>query len=150
MIAVGATASMYLSYLLGNLAVLRARTKGWPRTDRRSSCAGGAWAINVIAILWGLAMMANFLTPSSATNAWEAGSASNSNYLRIFSNPKPVQSDYYVQGQQLLNFKIGFLNKIPVIWTVFAVIFIAGALYYWIAQKKKPWEPVVPPARTSR
>ncbi len=144
-IAVGATASIYLSYVLGNLAVLRARTKGWPKTDAPFKLRGWGMVINVIALLWGLAMMINFLTPSSATNAWEAGSASGSNYLRIFSNPKPVQSDYYVQGQQLLNFKIGFLNKIPVIWTVFAVIFIAGALYYWIVQKKKPWEPVVPP-----
>lgn len=144
-IAVGATASIYLSYVLGNLAVLRARTKGWPKTEAPFKLRGWGMVINVIALLWGLAMMINFLTPSSATNAWEAGSASGSNYLRIFSNPKPVQSDYYVQGQQLLNFKIGFLNKIPVIWTVFAVIFIAGALYYWIVQKKKPWEPVIPP-----
>jgi ABC-type multidrug transport system permease subunit len=78
-------------------------------------------------------------------NAWDPGSASASNYLRIFSNPKPVQSDYYTQGQQLLNFHIDFLNKIPVIWTVFVVIFVVGALYYWFAQKKKPWVPVVPP-----
>ncbi|HTG48645.1 MAG TPA: amino acid permease [Actinomycetota bacterium] len=144
-IAVGATASIYLSYVLGNLAVLRARTKGWPRTPAPFKLGGWGMVINVIALLWGLAMMLNFLTPSSSVNAWDPGSASASNYLRIFSNPKPVQSDYYVQGQQLLNFHIGFLNKIPVIWTVFVVIFAAGALYYWIAQKKKPWEPVVPP-----
>jgi amino acid transporter len=144
-IAVGATASIYLSYVLGNLAVLRARTKGWPRTDAPFKLRGWGMVVNIVALLWGLAMMVNFLTPSSSINAWESGSASASNYLRIFSNPKPVQSDYYTQGEQLLNFHIGFLNKIPVIWTVFAVIFIAGALYYWIAQKKKPWEPVVPP-----
>jgi hypothetical protein len=56
-----------------------------------------------------------------------------------------VQSDYYTKGHLLLNFHIDFLNKIPVIWTVFVVIFVAGALYYWLVQKKKPWEPVVPP-----
>jgi len=144
-IAVGATASIYLSYLLGNLAVMRARSKGWPRTDAPFKLRGWGMVINVIAILWGLAMMLNFLTPSSAISAFDAGSASTSNYLRVFSNPKPVQSDYYTQGQPLLNFHIDFLNKIPVIWTVFAVIFIAGAIYYWVAQKKKPWEPVVPP-----
>ena len=44
-----------------------------------------------------------------------------------------------------MNFHIDFLNKIPVIWTVFVVIFVVGALYYWFGQKKKPWEPVVPP-----
>ena len=101
--------------------------------------------VNVVAVLWGLVMLLNFLWPSAATNAWEAGQASDSNYLRIFSNPKPVQSDYYAQGTQLLNFHIDALNKIPIIWTVFVVIFLAGALYYWLAQKKKPWEPVVSP-----
>ena len=144
-IAVGATASIYLSYLLGNLAVLRARTKGWPRTKAPFKLGGWGMLVNIVAVLWGLAMLLNFLWPSAATNAWEAGTASDSNYLRIFSNPKPVQSDYYEQGTQLLNFHIDALNKIPVIWTVFAVIFLAGALYYWLAQKKKPWEPVVSP-----
>jgi amino acid transporter len=144
-IAVGATASIYLSYLLGNLSFLRARTKGWPRTEAPFKLGGWGMVVNVVAVLWGLAMMLNFLWPSGAVNAWDPGSASASNYLRIFSNPKPVQSDYYTQGQQLLNFHIDFLNKIPVIWTVFIVIFVVGALYYWFAQKKKPWVPVVPP-----
>jgi amino acid transporter len=143
-IAVGATASIYLSYLLGNLAVLRARTKGWPRTAAPFKLGGWGLLVNIVAVVWGLAMMLNFLWPSSAVGTFDAGTASDSNYLRIFSNPKPVQSDYYVQGQPLLNFHIEALNKIPIIWTVFTVIFIAGALYYWLAQKKKPWEPVVP------
>jgi amino acid transporter len=144
-IAVGATASIYLSYLLGNLAFMRARMKGWPRTEAPFKLGSWGMVVNVIAILWGLAMMINFLTPSSAIDAWDPGSASASNYLRIFSNPKPVQSDYYTQGQQLLDFKIDFLNKIPVIWTVFIAIFVVGALYYWLAQRKKPWQPVIPP-----
>jgi amino acid transporter len=144
-IAVGATASIYLSYVLGNLAVLRARRRGWPKTEAPFKLGSWGVVINAVALLWGLAMMINFLTPSSAVGAFDAGSASASNYLRVFSNPKPVQSDYYVQGHQLLDFHLGFLNKIPVIWTVFAVIFIAGAIYYWLVQKKKPWEPVMPP-----
>ena len=144
-IAVGATASIYLSYLLGNLAFLRARMKGWPRTKAPFKLGGWGMLVNVVAVLWGLVMLLNFLWPSAALNAWEAGQASDSNYLRIFSNPKPVQSDYYEQGTQLLNFHIDALNKIPIIWTVFVVILLAGALYYWLAQKKKPWEPVVSP-----
>jgi urea carboxylase system permease len=144
-IAVGATASIYLSYLLGNLALLRARAKGWPKTSAPFKLGGWGIVVNIIAVLWGLLMLINFLTPSAATNAWNAGDASNANYLRIFSNPKPVQSDYYVEGEQLVDFKIGFLNELPVIWTVFAAILIAGALYYWTVQRKKPWEPSVPP-----
>ena len=70
-IAVGATASIYLSYLLGNLAVMRARTRGWPKT--RAPFSLGKWGkvVNVVAILWGVAMLVNFLTPSSANGAFD-------------------------------------------------------------------------------
>jgi hypothetical protein len=66
-------------------------------------------------------------------------------YMRIISNPKPIQTDYYVEGDQLVDFKIDFLNKIPVIWTVFSLIAIVGAIYYFAVQKKKPFEAVHPP-----
>ena len=33
----------------------------------------------------------------------------------------------------------------PLLWLYIVPILVAGALYYWFAQKKKPWEPVVPP-----
>jgi amino acid transporter len=143
-IAVGATASIYLSYLLGNLAFMRARMKGWPKTSAPFKLGKWGMVVNVIAILWGVAMMLNFLTPSSVNSAWDP-SASGANYMRIISNPKPIQTDYYVQGDQLVDFKISALNKIPVIWTVFVLILVSGALYYWLAQKNKPWSPSTPP-----
>jgi amino acid transporter len=143
-IAVGATASIYFSYLLGNLAFMRARAKGWPRTKAPFSLGVWGKVVNVVAILWGAAMLLNFLTPSSATSAFDPN-ASGANYLRIFSNPKPIQTDYFAEGKQLVDFKIDFLNKIPVIWTVFALVIIIGAIYYFAVQKKKPFEPVRPP-----
>ena len=100
--------------------------------------------VNVVAVLWGLAMMVNFLWPSSATSAFDPN-ASGANYLRIFSNPKAVQSDYYVKGQQLMNFHVSFLNKIPAIELFMGVVLIVGAIYYFAAQRSKPWEAVVPP-----
>jgi amino acid transporter len=143
-IAVGATASIYLSYLLGNLAFMRARMKGWPKTSAPFRLGKWGMIVNGIAILWGVAMMLNFLTPASVKSAFDPN-ASGANYLRIISNPKPIQTDYYAQGDQLVDFKIGFLNKIPVIWTVFAAILISGAIYYFVAQRKKPWSPSTPP-----
>jgi amino acid transporter len=143
-IAVGATASIYFSYLLGNLAFMRARTKGWPRTKAPFSLGVWGKVVNVVAILWGAAMLLNFLTPSSATSAFDPN-ATGANYLRIFSNPKPIQTDYFAEGKQLVDFKIDFLNKIPVIWTVFALVIIIGAIYYFAVQKNKPFEPVRPP-----
>lgn len=143
-LAVGATATIYLSYLLGNLAVMRARTKGWPKSKTPFSLGGLGKAVNAAAIVWGGAMLLNFLTPSSASSAWDPN-ASGAGYLRIFSNPKAFQTDYFVQGQQLVNFHVGFLNKIPLIELFMATVLIVGAIYYFAAQRKKPWQPVVPP-----
>ncbi len=145
-IAVGATASIYLSYLLANLAVMRARTKGWPKTKAPFSLGKWGMIVNVVGILYGAAMLVNFLTPSSVTSAWDPNAAeAGASYLRVFTNPKPVQTDWYAEGEQLVDFKIGFLNDIPVIWTIFALIFISGALYYWLVQRNKPYAPVVSP-----
>ena len=143
-IAVGATASIYLSYLLGNLAVMRARMRGWPRSKAPFSLGGWGKIVNVIAIVWGLAMLLNFLTPASVDSAFDPN-ASGANYLRIFANPKAIQTDWYVEGDQLVDFKIGFLNEIPIIWLVFSVVLIIGAIYYLAVQRNKPYEAVVPP-----
>jgi amino acid transporter len=145
-IAVGATASIYFSYLLGNLAFMRARMRGWPKTKAPFSLGGWGKVVNVVAILWGAAMLLNFLTPSPVNSAWDPNAeAAGAGYMRIISNPKPIQTDYYVEGDQLVDFKIDFLNEIPVIWTVFSVILLAGAIYYFAAQKRKPFEAVHPP-----
>jgi hypothetical protein len=89
-------------------------------------------------------MLLNFLTPSPAKSAFD-GDVTGSAYLRIFSNPKPVQTDYYEEGEQLVNFGLDFLNKIPVIWTFMIVVIAVGAIYYLLAQRRKPFIPVVPP-----
>jgi urea carboxylase system permease len=143
-IAVGATASIYLSYLLGNLAVMRARMRGWPRSRAPFSLGGWGKIVNVVAIVWGLAMLLNFLTPASVDSAFDPN-ASGANYLRIFANPKAVQTDWYVEGDQLVDFKIDFLNEIPIIWLVFSVVLIIGAIYYLAVQRNKPYEAVAAP-----
>jgi amino acid transporter len=143
-LAVGATATIYLSYFLGNIAVMRARAKGWPRTKAPFSLGTWGTVVNVGALLWGGAMLLNFLTPSSASSAFDAN-ATGANYLRIFSNPKAVQSDYYAKGAQLVNFHVGFLNHIPLIELFMGVVLVVGAIYYLTAQQNKPFEPVRPP-----
>lgn len=143
-IAVGATASIYLSYLLGNVAVMRARMRGWPKTKAPFSLGGWGKIVNLVAILWGALMMVNFLWPSSANGAFDPN-ASGANYLRIFANPKATQTDWYAEGDQLVDFKVGFLNDIPLIWLVFGVVLILGLIYYFGVQRNKPYEqPVIP------
>jgi hypothetical protein len=43
-----------------------------------------------------------------------------------------------------MNFHIAFLNKIPAIELFMGVVLIVSVCYF-TAQRKKPWEPVVPP-----
>jgi amino acid transporter len=67
-IAGGATGLIYLSYFLTNAVLFRARTNGWPQ---RTAWFGlGRWAmpVNVLALLYGGAMIVNFAWFRPATN----------------------------------------------------------------------------------
>ena len=45
------------------------------------------------------------------------------------------------------DFHVGFLNGIPILWTVLVVIVLIGALYYGIAGRRKEFAPVTAPAQ---
>ena len=80
-IAVAATAMIYLSYLLGNIAVLRARMKGWPRAVAPFKLGSWGKVVNVLALLWGGAMILNLMW-------WTNDSAS----LRVLTTPPPSRA----------------------------------------------------------
>jgi urea carboxylase system permease len=124
-IAIAATGMIYLSYFLGNIATLRARLGGWPKQPGAFSLGQWAIAVNVLALIWGGSMLVNF--------AWPRGCC----------NPKPTET--VVGNAQLLNLPLTFLNNIPVLWTVFAVILLIGAAYYFAVQRNKPFAPVEVP-----
>ena len=133
-IAVAATAMIYLSYLLGNVAVLRARLKGWPRVSAPFKLGRWGKVVNVLGIAWGAGMLVNFFWPASTGS------------LRVFANPRPNQTDFLGTGKPLVNlFGLDWLNKIPVIWTVTVFIVVMGLIYYFAFQRNKPFTPVVPP-----
>ena len=69
--------------------------------------------MNIVALLYGGAMLVNFAWP------------------RVASNPKPNQTG------GLLSFGLGFLNDIPILWTVAIVIALIGAIYYLVAGRTK-------------
>ena len=121
-IAIAATAMIYFSYFLGNVAILRARLKGWPKTDAPFKLGRWGLLVNVVGLLYGGAMLVNFAWPRPA------------------SNPKPNQTG------GLLNFHVGFLNGIPILWTVFVVLALIGVIYYAVAGNKKEFGPVRVPA----
>ncbi len=124
-IAIAATGMIYLSYFLGNLATLKARLGGWPRT--RAPFSLGKWGVlvNVLGLVWGGSMLVNFAWP------------------RPCCNPTPLET--VVEKTQLLNFHVGFLDGIPVLWTVFSAILLIGVVYYSVVQARKPFTPVIPP-----
>jgi amino acid transporter len=114
-IAIAATGMIYLSYFLGNVVIMRARTRGWPKVSAPFRL--GRWGM-LVKLLYGAAMLVNFAWPRPA------------------SNPKPNQTN------GLLSFGIDFLNKIPILWTVVAGIALIGAIYYVAAGRRKPAPPV--------
>jgi urea carboxylase system permease len=121
-IAIAATGMIYLSYFLGNLVIMRARLRGWPKV--RAPFRLGRWGllVNTVALLYGGAMIINFAWP------------------RVASNPKPDQT------AGALSLGLDFLNKIPILWTVAVGIAVIGLIYFLAAGRRQPFSPVVPPA----
>jgi urea carboxylase system permease len=115
-IAIAATGMIYLSYFIGNLALLRARLRGWPKSKAPFSLGKWGLPVNLIGLAWGGGMLINF--------AWPRGAPG-------YTNPTPKQ----VGG---LNFHWGWLNGQPVLWTVLVVIVLVGGLYYGLVQRNKP------------
>jgi urea carboxylase system permease len=119
-IAIAATGMIYLSYFLGNIVIMRARMRGWPRTAAPFRLGRWGLLVNVVALLYGGAMLVNFAWPRAA------------------SNPKPKQTS----GLLHLN----FLDGVPILWTVVIFIALVGAIYYLIVGRTKRFAPVVAPA----
>jgi urea carboxylase system permease len=128
-IAIAATGMIYLAYFIGNIALMRARLRGWPKAA--APFALGRWGIplNIVALAWGGGMLINFAWP------------------RVATNPRPSE----LPGT--LNFHWAWLNHKPVFWTVVIVIALVGAVYFMLVQRTKPAhveapEGEVPPAVT--
>jgi amino acid transporter len=121
-IAIAATGMIYLSYFLGNIVILRARARGWPKTSAPFSLGRWGMLVNILGLVYGGAMLINIAWP------------------RVASNPEPVQTG------GLLSFGIGFLNHIPILWTVAIGIALIGAIYYLVAGRRKELAPIIAPA----
>jgi amino acid transporter len=121
-IAIAATGMIYLSYFLGNIVIMRARTRGWPKTSAPFRLGRWGLLVNVVALIYGGAMLINFAWP------------------RVASNPKPNQTG------GLLTFGLSFLNDIPILWTVVVVIALIGAIYYLARGRTKAFAPVTLPS----
>ncbi len=113
-IAIAATAMIYLAYFVGNIALLRARLRGWPKAKAPFSLGRWGLPVNLLALAWGGGMLINFAWP------------------RIATNPTPTQTSLG------LNFHWNWLNHRPVLWTVVVVLMIVGSAYFMLVQRRSP------------
>jgi urea carboxylase system permease len=121
-IAIGATGMIYLAYILGNIAILIARFRGWPQESTPFKLGGWGTIVNILALVWGIAMEINFLWP------------------RVSSNP-PLSA--------LPNVTIGSpIGDIPVFEFTLGVILLVGLIYYLVAQRKAPQTAAIQPAKS--
>ena len=123
-IAIAATGMIYLSYFLGNGAVLMARMRGWPTEGTPFKLGGWGTIVNVLALLWGASMLVNFLWP------------------RLSSNP-PVGTLPNVPSWLATGTVLG---NIPIFEATVGVILIIGFLYWLFAQRGAPETAAVKPA----
>jgi len=114
LIAIGATGMIYLSYILANVAILRARLSGWPK-DQAPFKLGqwGLW-VNILGLVYGVAMEINFLWPRDL-------SVGNQNpAVKVLPNIP----------------NLGPIGEIPLFEFTLVVIVIVGFVYWWFAQRK--------------
>jgi hypothetical protein len=119
-IAIGATGMIYLSYILGNIAILVARLKGWPKESTPFKLGNWGTIVNVLALVWGIAMEINFLWPRD---------------LSVGGQNPPLTALFPNIGSAFSN--------IPVFEATLAVILIVGAVYYFAAQRGKDATPAM-------
>ena len=129
-IAIGATGMIYLSYILGNIAILLARLKGWPKEAGTFKLGSWGVAINVLALVWGVLMEINFLWPRNASVGGQ--------------NP-PLSALPNFNGTGTVNVPTP-LGDIPLYELTLAIILLVGAVYWALAQRAAPETPTIAPA----
>jgi urea carboxylase system permease len=119
LLATGATGLIYLSYLLCNLGVFMARTRGWPHQGAWFSLKGWGTVINGLAILWGGLMLVNF-------GLWSDGMfGAFGTELRDYTNPD--LNSLSIGGNVLSG-----LPTVPIFEATILVILVTGAIYYFV------------------
>ncbi|HKC84035.1 MAG TPA: hypothetical protein VKD46_08560, partial [bacterium] len=132
-IAIGATGMIYLSYILGNVAILLARRKGWPK--EKAPFGLGQWGVivNILGLVWGVAMEINFLWPRNAAVGGQNPPLSalpNATGTGTLGIPSPI-------------------GNIPIYELTLAIILVVGVIYWAVAQRNAPETPAIQPAQAT-
>ncbi|HET7420205.1 MAG TPA: amino acid permease [Candidatus Dormibacteraeota bacterium] len=130
-IAIGATGMIYLSYILGNFAILRARFGGWPKEDAPFKLGSWGMPVNVLGLVWGVAMEINFLWPRN-------GAVGGQNPpLSALPNPN---------GQGTINVPSP-IGDIPIYELTLGIIVLVGLVYWAVAQRRSTNTSSIAPAQ---
>jgi urea carboxylase system permease len=130
LIAIGATGMIYLSYILGNFAILFARFRGWPKESAPFKLGQWGLIVNILALVWGIAMEINFLWPRNV-----AVGAQNPPLSFLLSTGSNITYTGPLAGFPLYELTLG-------------VILLVGVIYYVIAQRNAPETPAVQAAQS--
>jgi urea carboxylase system permease len=120
--SIAATGLIYLSYFLCNLGVLMARRKGWPHKPAWFNLGRWGMVVNVLALLWGAAMIVNIGIWQDKGLFGEFGGDG-----RGFTNPA-FSAFFTPFGQKFDN-----LPPWPTFEVLVAAILVFGALYYAVS-----------------
>jgi urea carboxylase system permease len=123
LLATGATGLIYLSYLMCNLGVLVARTRGWPHQGAWFKLGSWGTIINVIAIVWGGLMTINFALWKDSRFFGNFGGP-----LRDYTNPSLT---IVKSGGQ----PISWLPDIPFFEATVLLILVVGLVYYLVVER---------------
>jgi amino acid transporter len=126
-IAIGATGMIYLSYILGNVAILLARLKGWPKESAPFKLGQWGPIVSILGLVWGISMEINFLWPRNASVGGQNPPLSalpNATGTGTIGVPSPI-------------------GDIPIYELTLAIIIVVGAVYWAFAQRHAPEAPQI-------
>jgi amino acid transporter len=121
-VSIAATGLIYLSYLLTNIGVLAARFKGWPHTPAWFNLGRWGKLVNVAAIVYGAAMLANIAIWQDPGLFGDFGGAG-----RAITNPT-IDAFITPFGNEIVG-----LPAWPIFETLVLTLLITGAIYYGVA-----------------
>jgi len=126
-IAIAATGMIYLAYLLCNIGVLVARTKGWPHHGAWFTLGSWGTIINILALLWGGVMVVNIAIWTDPAIFGVFGNDLRNTWSNPFINTFIKIGGTLQDG----------LPAWPIFETTVGAVILVGALYYIVAQRGK-------------
>ncbi|MFL5778911.1 MAG: hypothetical protein ACJ761_08215, partial [Chloroflexota bacterium] len=124
-IAIGATGMIYISYILCNLGVLFARRRGWPHRGAWFNLGSWGTIINILALVWGVAMVINIGLWTDPSLFGDFGNDLRNTWSNPFINTF-IKVGGTVQDK---------LPPWPIFETLVGVVVIVGLIYYVAAQR---------------